>query len=103
HVVMTIHLVDERDAWFGVLVRTGDDSVPDVWSEDHSRSRRFLDRAVRKIRSQKRLAIAKTHRRSIGAPVNNIIVIANRIEDRLIPGLVVELQLEPLIVINGSQ
>ena len=103
HVVMTIHFVDECDSWFGILVRAGDDPVPNVGSEDHSRSRWLLDRALGKIRSLKRLSIAERHSRAISAPVQNIITIANRIEDLFVPGLAIELQLKPLVVIDGFQ
>src|ERR1043165_5328887 len=100
---MTIHFVDEGDTWFRILVGAGNDPIPNIGSEDHPRSQRFFNRARGKICIQKRLAVAKRYCRSIRTSINDVFAVANWIEDRLVPGLAVELQLKPLIVIDSFQ
>src|SRR5262245_2137079 len=82
---------------------TGNNPVPDIRREDHSRPWCFFDRSVGKISREKRLPIAESHTRPIRGPVDNIIAIAYRIVNRLGPGLAVEFQLKPLVVIDRFQ
>src|SRR6185369_12455843 len=100
---MTIHFIDESDAWFRVLVCTGNNPVPDVRREDHAWTRRFFDRAVGKIGREKCPSIAERYCSSIGSSVNHILVITHWIKNPLIPVRFVELKLKPLIVINCAQ
>ena len=50
HVVVTIHFVDESNARLGILVRAGNDAIPDVGRVNHARPRRLFNSALGKIR-----------------------------------------------------
>ena len=61
HGCRRIDFIDERDSGFGVLVRAGNDPVPDIGSEDHAGAWRLFDRAAGKVGVQKRLAITERY------------------------------------------
>src|SRR5215211_2494271 len=100
---MTIYFIDKGDAGLSILVSTCDNPVPNVRSEDHSRPWRLFNRAVRQISRKECGAVAESHCRSIGRAIENIFAVAHWIKDRFGPRLTVELQLEPLVVINCFQ
>src|SRR5689334_5120060 len=85
HVVVPINFIDEGDSRLRILVRARHDSIPNIGSEDHSRSGRFFDGAIRKVSGKKCLTITECKRRTIWSAIYNVITIANWIVNRLGP------------------
>ncbi len=103
HMIVTIHLVDEGDSGLRVFMGAGNNPIPDVGRVDHTRTRRFLNRAVGKIRIDERLLVRERDSRTIRASIDKVITIAYWIVNRIRPRLAVKLELKPFVVINGLE
>ena len=92
---MAVDLVDKDDARLGILVSRRDDPVPDVGCVNHARHRRFLDDAIREVGGLKREFVGKCRCRPVSPAIHYVIRPCHRIKNRLGPGLILKLGLEP--------
>src|SRR4030095_7847874 len=78
-------------------------SVPNVGSKDHSRTRRLFDTASRQVRISESLLIRKSHSRPVSPTINDVITVPKGIINRIRPGLAIELELKPFVVVDSLQ
>ncbi len=98
--VVAIDFIDKGDARLSIAVGAGDDPVPNVRSVNHARRRRLFNQGVGKIRGLESFLIPKSNGGPVRPAVDNIVAAGDGIENRLVPGLAVEIELIPFVVID---
>ena len=107
--VVAIYFVDEGDPGFGILVRAGNNAIPNVAGIDHPRAGRRDFLVSGQVLFKESVTVAKDQWvrceawEVIFANVNGVVVIGDRIIDCLGPWSTIELELKPFVVVDGVE